>query len=74
LKNPLEPEFTSALRKRSENELANVSIGESSPQTQMNLESAEIETRAYEIYLARGGAQANDLADWLQAERELRGE
>jgi len=27
--------------------------------------------RAYEIYMARGGAHGNDLDDWLQAEREL---
>ncbi len=32
----------------------------------------EIEQRAYEIYLARGGADGNDQDDWLQAERELR--
>ncbi len=32
----------------------------------------EIRTRAYEIYLARGGALGFELDDWLQAERELR--
>jgi hypothetical protein len=31
----------------------------------------EIELRAYEIYVERGGAQGNDLEDWLQAESEL---
>lgn len=31
----------------------------------------EIELRAYQIYLERGGAQGNDVEDWLQAEREL---
>ncbi len=31
----------------------------------------EIEQRAYEIYVERGGAQGNDLEDWLQAELEL---
>lgn len=31
----------------------------------------EIEQRAYEIYLARGGADGNDQDDWLQAEGEL---
>jgi hypothetical protein len=35
---------------------------------------AEIATRAYEIYLARDGASGGDLADWLQAERELKTE
>jgi len=31
----------------------------------------EIEVRAYEIYIERGGAQGQDVDDWLQAEREL---
>jgi hypothetical protein len=31
----------------------------------------EIATRAYEIYLARGGSHGADVQDWLQAEREL---
>jgi hypothetical protein len=30
-----------------------------------------IARRAYEIYLARGGAPGRDLDDWLQAEREF---
>ncbi len=34
---------------------------------------AQIEFRAYEIFLARGGAHSDDLADWLKAERELNG-
>jgi glycosyltransferase involved in cell wall biosynthesis len=33
----------------------------------------EIRHRAYEIYLARGVAPGDPMADWLQAERELRG-
>jgi hypothetical protein len=32
-----------------------------------------IAQRAYEFYQARGGGDGNDLDDWLQAERELRG-
>ncbi len=32
----------------------------------------EIERRAYEIYLARGGQHGHDVEDWLQAENELR--
>jgi hypothetical protein len=32
----------------------------------------EIARRAYEIFLARGGDNGADLADWLQAEAELR--
>ncbi|HEY6466907.1 MAG TPA: DUF2934 domain-containing protein [Candidatus Acidoferrales bacterium] len=31
----------------------------------------QIEVRAYEIYLQRGGADGNDVQDWLQAESEL---
>lgn len=32
---------------------------------------ARIATRAYELYLARGGASGRDLDDWLTAEQEL---
>jgi hypothetical protein len=31
----------------------------------------QIERRAYELYLERGGEDGGDLADWLVAEREL---
>ncbi len=31
----------------------------------------QIEQRAYELYLQRGGEHGNDLADWLAAEKEL---
>jgi Protein of unknown function (DUF2934) len=31
----------------------------------------EIELRAYQIHIERGGADAHDVDDWLQAEREL---
>ena len=31
----------------------------------------EIELRAYEIYLKRGGEDGNALDDWLAAEKEL---
>lgn len=31
----------------------------------------QIEVRAYEIYLQRGGTDGNDVQDWLQAESEL---
>ena len=31
----------------------------------------EIRTRAYEIFLQRGGQPGYELEDWLQAEREL---
>jgi Protein of unknown function (DUF2934) len=31
----------------------------------------DIESRAYQIYLGRGGADGHDLDDWLQAERQV---
>jgi hypothetical protein len=34
----------------------------------------QIEKRAYEIYLQRGGVDGTDTEDWLIAERELLGE
>jgi hypothetical protein len=43
--------------------------------TELNLEVhpkvEEIELRAYQIYIERGGADGHDVDDWLQAEREL---
>jgi hypothetical protein len=33
----------------------------------------EIRLRAYEIYLERGSLSGNELDDWLQAEREIKG-
>jgi hypothetical protein len=35
--------------------------------------AAEIQRRAYELYLRRGGQDGRDLEDWLEAERQLRG-
>jgi hypothetical protein len=32
---------------------------------------AEIEARAYQIYLARGAEPGHDMDDWLEAERQL---
>jgi hypothetical protein len=32
----------------------------------------EVARRAYEIYLARGGASGHEQEDWLRAERELK--
>ena len=31
----------------------------------------QIRERAYEIYMARGGQEGNEVSDWLAAEREL---
>jgi hypothetical protein len=43
-------------------------FAESEPHT---LARGEIELRAHEIYVERGGAPGKDVEDWLQAEREL---
>jgi len=32
----------------------------------------DIARRAYDLYLARGGAHGHDVDDWFQAERQLR--
>ena len=50
------------------------SSSESQPQTASGAPTREeIELRAYQIYVERGGAQGQDVEDWLQAERELLG-
>ena len=36
------------------------------------LEPSAIAVRAYELFLANGGAHGYDVEHWLQAERELR--
>ena len=41
--------------------------------TATNGHAARVAARAYELYLARGGAHGNDWDDWLTAERELAG-
>ena len=32
----------------------------------------DIRNRAHEIYLGRGGSEGDEVADWLEAEREVR--
>lgn len=34
-------------------------------------QTEQIRERAYEIYLARGGQEGDEVSDWLAAEREL---
>jgi Protein of unknown function (DUF2934) len=34
----------------------------------------DIARRAYELFLARGGAEGHDVEDWLEAERQLEAE
>lgn len=43
-------------------------------QIKVSLSSETIAKRAYEKYLARGGAHGSDQEDWAEAERELRAE
>ena len=43
------------------------SAGETTPAV---TDRERIEARAYELYLARGGAEGDAMDDWLEAERE----
>lgn len=48
------------------------SSSQTQPQTASGASTREeIELRAYQIYVERGGAHGQDVDDWLQAEREL---
>jgi hypothetical protein len=40
--------------------------------TAANVDRERVAMRAYELYLARGGADGQDVEDWFAAERELR--
>jgi hypothetical protein len=41
------------------------------PEEAASVVRERIQTRAYEIYLARNGGSGDALSDWLQAEREI---
>jgi hypothetical protein len=41
------------------------------PQLDRSIPKEQIERRAYEIYLQRGGRDGFDIADWIIAEQEL---
>jgi hypothetical protein len=41
--------------------------------TAANPDRERLASRAYELYMARGGSDGQDLDDWLTAERELIG-
>jgi hypothetical protein len=48
------------------------SSSQTQPQTAWGASTREeIELRAHQIYVERGGAHGQDVDDWLQAEREL---
>ena len=38
----------------------------------MKKSEKKIAERAYQKYIERGGAHGNDMADWLEAEKELK--
>ena len=42
-----------------------------SAEAQLDIEE-QIRQRAYELYQRRGGAEGNEMEDWLAAEREFR--
>jgi Protein of unknown function (DUF2934) len=52
-------------------EPASNGAGASGSNVEMNIEA--IRVRAYQLFLARGAAHGDDLGDWLNAEKELRG-
>jgi hypothetical protein len=47
------------------------SPGSEPPKAEGRLTREEIELRAHQIYIERGGVDGHDVEDWLQAEREL---
>ena len=47
------------------------SPGSEPPMAEGHPPREEIELRAYQIYIERGGAHGEEMEDWLQAEREL---
>ena len=56
---------------------SSVSDNEAQPGTSTaaaTLDRERVAQRAYELYLARGGADGQELDDWLCAEREVRGD
>jgi hypothetical protein len=59
-----------AATERESNGLLAHNGGDTGSNNELNIES--IRVRAYELFRARGATHGRDLADWLQAERELR--
>ena len=46
-------------------------VGSESRTAEVHPTYEEIELRAYQIHIERGGTHGHDVDDWLQAEREL---
>jgi hypothetical protein len=67
-----------AVRRRTKKEVVSTkhetngtSVHNGAAGTESNIET--IRLRAYELFLTRGATHGDDLADWFNAERELRG-
>ena len=73
-----EPENAAAPQAPADQELAITPSIEDGPPTPApeaqadGFEAEEVQRAAYELYLARGGQDGNDVADWLEAERLVR--
>ena len=39
-----------------------------------HLSSDEVAKRAYDLYLSRGGGHGSDFDDWIEAEKQLKGQ
>ena len=42
--------------------------------SEQNIDDEEVRRRAYDRFLARGDRSGDEVSDWLDAEREVRGE
>jgi hypothetical protein len=60
-------------RRRSDNVL-NMPVDAAGPSTPAVASDEEIARRAYDLYCARGCEDGRDFDDWVEAERQLRGE
>ena len=54
------------------NSSVNSSLTVTEPQDNHQIESQQIELRAYQLYEQRGRNHGHDIEDWLQAETEIR--
>jgi hypothetical protein len=78
------PSISKTKSKRGARAEADATLAVASPETIAHAENSngtvqpvptleQIRFRAYEMFLARGGAHGDDWKDWFAAERELRG-
>ena len=62
----------SATRARGRRIESSPRVGEARRDAVLIVTDEAIAVRAYQLYLARGGAHGQDVEDWLQAEAEVR--